>query len=277
MNKFLKSKIFITLIILTVIAGILMAISTMGANSTNPISNAIGTVTTPISNFFSFIGGKTAGFLGEIGKLGEYSEMYDKAQADIKKLEEENRELLNLRQENERLRKLLELKNAESGGERIAAAVVSVNPSNWFEDVLINKGASAGISIGDTVISHEGLVGHVSEVGENWSKVITILDDASSAGCRVPRSGDVAVCEGDVVLADTGECAMNYISKDATVAVGDSVETSAISSMYPSGILIGKVSAVMPDSQGFYNKATVKTAVDFRKLSEVIVILGGDK
>ncbi len=277
MNKFFKSKIFITLIILTVIAGILMAISTMGANSTNPISNAVGTITTPISNFLSFIGGKTAGFFGEIGRLGEYSAMYEQAQGDIKKLEEENRELLNLRQENERLKKLLELTNAEDNTKKVAASVVSVNPSNWFEDVLINKGASAGISIGDTVISTDGLVGHICEVGENWSKVLTILDTASSAGCRVPRSGDVAVCEGDAVLSDTGECAMNYISKDATVAVGDSVETSSISSMYPSGILIGKVSAVMPDGQGFYNKATVKTAVDFRKLSEVIVILGGDK
>lgn len=277
MNRFFKSKLFITLVILTVIAGILMAVSTIGANSTNHVLNAVGTVTTPISNFFSFTGGKIGGFFGDILRAGEYKAGYEQAEEKVKKLEDENRELLNLRQENERLKKLLDLKNTNDGAEKAMAAVVSVNPSNWFEDMIINKGKASGISIGDTVISTQGLVGHISEVGENWSKVITILDSTSSAGCRVPRSGDVAVCEGDVQLADTGECAMNYISKDATVAVGDSVETSSISSIYPSGILIGKVSAVMPDSQGFYNKATVKTAVDFRKLSEVAVILGGEK
>ncbi len=272
MNKFFKSKLFITLIVLTIVAGILMALSTVGANSTNPLLNAVGTITSPISNFFTFTGNKIGGFVGDIFRFGEYKAGYLSAEETIKKLEGENRELLNLRQENERLRKLLELKNSKVSGTKIAASVVSVNPSNWFEDVIINKGKSSGISIGDTVISGEGLVGHIGEVGENWSKVITILDGTSSAGCRVPRSGDVAVCEGDAVLADTGECAMNYVSKDATVAVGDSVETSDISSIYPAGILIGKVSAVMPDGQGFYNKATIKTAVDFRKLCEVIVI-----
>ena len=272
MNKFFKSKLFITLIILTIVAGILMALSTVGANSTNPILNAVGTITSPISNFFTFTGNKIGGFVGDVFRFGEYKAGYLSAEETIKKLEGENRELLNLRQENERLRKLLELKNSSVSGTKVAASVVSVNPSNWFEDLIINKGKSSGISIGDTVISGEGLVGHIGEVGENWSKVITILDGTSSAGCRVPRSGDVAVCEGDAVLADTGECAMNYVSKDATVAVGDSVETSDISSIYPAGILIGKVSAVMPDGQGFYNKATIKTAVDFRKLCEVIVI-----
>lgn len=272
MNKFFKSKLFITLIILTIVAGILMALSTVGANSTNPILNAVGTITSPISNFFTFTGNKIGGFVGDVFRFGEYKAGYLSAEETIKKLEGENRELLNLRQENERLRKLLELKNSSVSGTKVAASVVSVNPSNWFEDVIINKGKASGISIGDTVISGEGLVGHIGEVGENWSKVITILDGTSSAGCRVPRSGDVAVCEGDAVLADSGECAMNYVSKDATVAVGDSVETSDISSIYPAGILIGKVSAVMPDGQGFYNKATIKTAVDFRKLCEVIVI-----
>jgi len=274
MSKFFKSKLFIAIIIITVTAGILMAVSTMGAIGTNPITNAIGVVTTPVSRFFTYIGNGIGGFFSDIANFGEYKNGYEKIVADNKALEEKTREYDNLKSENERLKKLLDLKNGETPGSKIAAAVVSVNPTNWYEDVTINKGSADGITIGSTVISTDGLVGHIGEVGVNWSKVITILDTSSSVGCIVPRNGDVAVCEGDEILADSGECAMNYITKDATLAVGDSVETSAISSIYPSGILIGKVSAVMPDSQGFYNKATVKTAVDFRKLREVIVIVG---
>jgi len=273
MNKFYKNKIFITLIIITVVVGILMAVSTIGDKSTNPVANAMGFITTPISNVLNKIGGSISGFFGEIAQYKEYKPKYEQIAEENRKLQEELRSLDGLKAENERLKKLLDLKENGHVGTKIAATVVSVNPVNWFEDVVINKGKSSGITIGSTVINADGLVGRVSEVGENWSKVITILDSSSSAGCIISRSGDVGVLEGDIVLSEKGECAMNYIAKDAAVAVGDSVITSSVSSIYPSGILIGKVSAVMPDSQGFYNKASVKTAVDFRKLGEVIVIV----
>lgn len=274
MSKFFKSKLFLAIVIITVIAGILMAVSTMGLIGTNPVTNAIGYVTSPISGFINYVSGGVSNFFGEIGNYKEYKPKYEQILAENKKMEEKTREYDNLKNENERLRKLLELKEDEKYGNKVAAQVTSVNPTNWYEDVIINKGSADGIKIGSPVISVDGLVGHVSEVGGNWSKVVTILDVSSSVGCAMPRSGDVAVIEGDGILADSGECEMNYITKDATIAVGDSVETSAVSSVYPAGILIGKVSAVMPDSQGFYNKATVKTAVDFRKLREVIVIVG---
>lgn len=274
MGKFFKSKLFITIIIITVVAGILMAVSTMGLLGTNPVTNAIGVVTSPISGFFNYIGNGIGGFFSEIGNYREYKPKYEQITAEMKLMEEKIREYDNLKIENDRLKKLLEIKEEGMPGTKIVANVVSVNPANWYEDVIINKGAGDGVLVDSTVINSDGLVGRVSEVGENWSKVITVLDSTSSAGCVVPRSGDVAVVEGSQVLADGGECSMNYITKDATLAVGDSVETSSQSSIYPAGILIGKVSAVMPDSQGFYNKATVKTAVDFRKLREVIVIVG---
>lgn len=276
MSKFFRSKLFITIIIITVITGILMAVSTIGANNTNPVSNAVGTVTTPVSNFFGYIGGSVSGFFENIWRAGEYKANYDTAQERIKELEKTTREIDSLKHENERLKGLLGIKDEADNTVKMAARVISVSPSNWYEDVLINKGEADGVKIGSTVISNEGLVGHVTEVGVNWAKVMTVLDVDSSVGCYVARSDDVAIIEGDITLSDNGECSMNYISKDATLAVGDSVETSDVSSIYPAGILIGKISRVQPDSQGFYNKATVKTAVDFRKLREVIVIVGGE-
>ena len=277
MNKFYKSKIFITLVIITVVVGILMAVSTIGDKSTNPVANVMGFITTPVSGVFNKVGNGISGFFTEIWTYKEYKPRYEQLLAENKELRQSITEFDMMKAENERLRTLLELKNSGGTGKKIAAEVVSVNPTNWFEDVIINKGKNEGITIGSTVINSDGLVGRVSEVGENWSKVITLLDTVSSAGCIISRTGDVGVLEGDLSLADTGECAMNYIAKDAAIAVGDSVVTSSVSSIYPQGIIIGKVSAVMPDSQGFYNNATVKTAVDFRKLKEVIVIVNGEK
>jgi len=277
MGKFLRSKLFITLIIITIVVGILMAVSTIGITKTNPVSMVAGTITTPIGNFFNYVCSNVIDFAGDLWYFRDFKGRYEQAQVKITELEKTTREIESLKKENERLKGLLSIADEPDNLQKVAARVVSVSPSNWYEDVLINRGSAHGIKEGSTVINGDGLVGYVCEVGVNWAKVMTILDADSSVGCYVARTDDMAICEGDITLSDNGECNVSYFSKDATMAVGDSVETSSISSIYPSGILIGKISAVVPDSQGFYNKATLETAVDFKKLREVIVIIGGEE
>ena len=101
-------------------------------------------------------------------------------------------------------------------GEKIAARVMSVNPSNWYEDVMINRGQMHGVNIGSTVISVDGLVGYVGEVGANWAKVITILDADSSVGCYVlhwyangavyRRSAGISTTDRKIISRSTGFC-----------------------------------------------------------------------
>ena len=272
--KIFKSKLFIVVATVTVIIVASMILSTALNIGSNPVSNATGVVTTPVQNGIMGIGSGISSFFSGIGKAGQYKGLYDESQKRIAELEKEIRELDTLRNENDRLRALLDFEDREKNKELVAAQVAAASPDNWYCEILLNKGTKSGIKTEDVVITDGGLVGYVSEVGATWSKVITVLDVNASIGCVVPRSGDIAMAEGDAELSQNEECGMNYISKDATVIVGDSVETSGIGSIYPSGILIGKISAITPELQGLYNKATIKTAVDFKNLREVMVIIG---
>ena len=65
---------------------------------------------------------------------------------------------------------------------------------------------------------------------------------------------------------------MEYVSEVADVIVGDLVVTSGIDGIYPKGIVIGRVESV-EKSGGAYKRITVKPAVDFTSLEEVLVVL----
>ena len=272
--KFFKSKVFIVLATVTVIIVTLMILSAAFNMSSNPVSGAVGVVTAPLQRGVTGIGNGIGTFLSTAIEMGQYKHLYEDSQNKISELEDSVREIDSLRNENDRLRALLEFKQRETSRQMVAAQVAGKNPDNWYSEILLSKGTTSGINIDNVVVTDKGLVGCVTEVGPTWSKVTTVLDVSASVGCMLSRSGDTAMAEGDAELAQNGECSMNYISKDATVVVGDSVETSGIGSVYPAGIFIGKISGITPDLQGLYNKATIKTAVDFNALKEVMVIIG---
>ncbi|MBO4896941.1 MAG: rod shape-determining protein MreC [Clostridia bacterium] len=272
--NFFKSKLFIVLAIVTVIIVAFMILSAAFGFGTGPVSNGLNIITTPVQNGIYGIGKGISSFFEGIGKSGQYKGLYDESQKRVTELEAEVREIDTLKNENDRLRALLDFEEREKDKKLVAAQVAASSPDNWYAEIQLNKGTNSGIRKDNVVYTDNGLVGYVTEVGPTWCKVLTVLDINASVGCVVPRSGDTAVAEGDAELAQNSECSMNYISKDATVIVGDSVETSGLGSIYPAGILIGKISSITPELQGLYNKATIKTSVDFKSLREVVVIVG---
>ena len=109
-------------------------------------------------------------------------------------------------------------------------------------------------------------------MGSTWSNVVSVIDAKSAAGCIVERTGDTAVLEGSIELMTEGKCHLSYLSRDAQVAEGDFVETSGLGGIYPEGLLIGKIKSLAIDPQGLYYEAVVEPAVDFSRVSEVMVI-----
>ena len=273
MSKFFKSKLFIILAVITVLCIVLGAVSAAVPSFGNPLRNAVNTVLSPIERIFTGAAGGVSGFFSGIVESREYKQKYENAETELRELQKDEREKDKLQNENESLRALLDLQKEKSEHTTVAAAITSKDPVYCYSDFIINKGDKYGIAVNQAVITEDGLVGVISETGATWSRVSSILDSAVSVGCVATRSGDMAITEGDATLAQISECRMDYISKDASIAAGDSIETSGYSSIYPEGILIGKIEQINPDLQGLYNRATVKTAVDFAKLKYVLVII----
>lgn len=265
------------LIIATVLIFILMGVSFAAANrdSASASGNLIGTVLEPGQKLFSKIGNSIGGFFGFVFDMKSFQEENIELKEQVAALSEQVRALEADKEENDRLRQLLELKSAEAERDTVGCEVIAKDPGNWFYSFTIDKGSDDGIAVDDTVISGHGLVGRISEVASGWAKVQSIIDADSSVGALISRTQDFAIADGDLTLADNGQCKLNYVTKDASLVLGDAVVTSGLGGVYPEGILIGTVSEIKSDSLGYSQYAVLDTAVDFERIREVLVIRNG--
>ncbi len=269
-----KRTLRIVVLIITVVIFITMGLSfAVGGASSGGFLNAIFS---PVQNVFTHVGNGIGGFFGFIGDMKNLQQENLELKDQIDILSEQVRQLESYKQENERLRQLLELRANNGDRDMIGCEVIAKEPGNWVHSFTIDRGSDDGISVDDTVIAGQGLVGRIMEVGGSWAKVLTIIDADSSVGAMISRTQDFAIVDGDLALADSGKCTLKYVTQDTSlVVVGDEVVTSGLGGVYPGGILIGTVSEINSDSLGYSQYAEVDTAVDFERIREVMVIRNG--
>ncbi|HOJ23242.1 MAG TPA: rod shape-determining protein MreC [Armatimonadota bacterium] len=173
--------------------------------------------------------------------------------------------------ENQRLREMLRFRETlpRSGENALAATVIGVKPTNAFNTITVDRGANDGVQAQQMVLTPRGLVGQVRVVTPNTATVLLITDLTSGVGGRVQRTGWRGVVRGTAgPLLE-----MTYIPKEADVRRGDLVVTSGVGSIFQvKGIVIGKVENVRLDENISVKTATVRPAVDFRRLEEVLVL-----
>lgn len=177
------------------------------------------------------------------------------------------------REENERLRKLLDLREQRRDLYFESALVVGADVSNWSSLLTINKGTAHDVAVGDCVITEAGyLVGVVTEAGLNWSTVRTVLDSETSIGATVFRSGTSAVAQGDFALMSQGRLKLGYLGAEPDLMSGDLIVTSGLGGYYPSQIVIGYVEEVGTSDDGLAQYAVVRPEVELEDLKEVFVV-----
>ena len=174
----------------------------------------------------------------------------------------------------ENLRELLALDEKYPTYEKIAASVIAKSSNNWFSTFTINRGSDDGIAVGMNVIAGSGLVGIVTDVGANYAKVRSIIDDSSKVSAMIPSTGDNFTVTGN--LKTMNESMVITFSElrdgDNEVKVGDPVVTSYVSDRYQQGILIGYVTSIESSSNNLTKIGTITPVVDFEHLEEVLVI-----
>ncbi len=240
----------------------------------NPIGAAVRTVTAPVRTGFSYISGAVGDAFGFVWDMRAYKADNEALEAENIRLKRENRDTASYREENERLQNLLDLQESITDYSTVAARVISYSPNNWYETVEINKGSMSGLGVGNAVVTSDGVVGRITEVGPNYSIVTTILDSCSAVGVRVSRTGGSGLVEGDDELAENSQCQLSFLDRSTPIIVGDVVETSGSGGIYPAGFVIGSVMSVSADSTGNLKYAVIDPAVDFENLHEVLVING---
>lgn len=181
----------------------------------------------------------------------------------------------NLEGENERLRRLLEVRS-QMPEEWLAARVVSYPPIGPYRILTIDKGAGSGVRRRAPVIAPDGLVGQVVRVLEDYSQVLLITDPTSAVDGRLEKTGARGLIVGKAVKLglnrDLFLSAFEYLSQATEIEEGAVVVTSGLDGVYPPGIPIGSVHGKKKKKYDVFQQAEVIPAVDFYKIQQVLVL-----
>ncbi len=271
--KLFKNKFFIVVLAIAIFVTVFtLTLSAMGI--TDPVKDLVNTLSVPLRYAVGYVEESAQGYLKYFSTIGKLDEENKALKDKIDELEGQLADAEMLKQENERLKEYLEIKDNYPRFKFAEALIIGTEADNYTTVITLNKGSEHGIEIGMPVIVKSGLVGSVCEVGGRWCRVRVITEASASVGAYVVRSGVTGILEGDILLKDKGECYLRYISHDSDVEVGDLVYTSGIGSIYPEGLLIGEISEVETDESLRTKSAKVKLAVDFKDLKYLLIITG---
>jgi rod shape-determining protein MreC len=274
--KFLKSKFFVVsatiAIILVLIPSVLSVFGYTGL-----VRSILKTAAKPFEWCGTQVAGAVNGFVSVFSDYDEIKAENEELRARLAELENAEYEASVMREQNAWLKNYLDLKSNNPSVILTDATIISREAGSYATVLTINKGKLHGLKRQMPVISNEGIFGYVSEVGLDWAKVVSIIETASSVGVYTERGGVTGVVEGDSTLRQNGSCVMTYISPNADIKVGDRVFTSGGGSVYPSGLLVGEITAISADEATRTLRAVVTPSVDFSDVDEItklVVIIG---
>ncbi|MBP3414972.1 MAG: rod shape-determining protein MreC [Clostridia bacterium] len=272
MRNLLKAKSFKILIAVVLILFGFMMYSASLSGEQNILTAITSFITTPVQKLSALIS-------GGIGSIGDDLTDVETIKAENELLLTKVRELTaqlvdyeELKQENERLRGILQLKQENAEFEFVPATVISRDATDQYGTFIIDKGTAHGVAYLDPVITADGLVGYISEAGPISSKVTTILSPATDIGAIDRRTLDGGVLGGDLALAKNGTCKLSYLARDCEVAAGDIIVTSGLGCIYPKNLVIGEVTEILAESQDISLYAIIQPAADITGCIDVFVI-----
>jgi len=166
-----------------------------------------------------------------------------------------------------RLRALLSLKQ-EVRIPSVAARVIDRNQATLFKTILVSKGTSSGVRVGQPVLSGRGIVGRVISASPNVSKVLLVIDEKSNIDALIQRSRTDGILQGN---GATGAI-LKYVSNLEDVQAGDVILTSGLSGVFPKGLPLGSVVAVDRKADSLFQKIEVAPAADLTRLEEVLIL-----
>ncbi len=193
--------------------------------------------------------------------------------AQIAELEGQLRDVSEIMDENVSLRDLLGMKQRHESYDIINATIIGWSDTSWRSCFTVNRGSDDGVELGDCVISHNGLVGRVSELGAGYAEVTTLLDPSSGIGVSVVGNGVTALAKGQLEYMDSDRLLLSSIPHGSNIFAGDLLETSGLGGSIPPGLIVGRVERVSASPDGMGDYAVAVLAEDVSALTGVYIIL----
>ncbi|NLC07533.1 MAG: rod shape-determining protein MreC [Syntrophomonadaceae bacterium] len=271
------SRSILGTVVIVVSIMLLMRVTSAERVELTALERAIRDGFAPIQGGLTILLDKVGGITGYFAEIDRLLADNENLRQQIRMLQWENNQLLEAKQEVDRLRGLLAFKEENPQYELLSASVIARSPSNWYSTLVLNRGTDDGVAKNMVVITPEGLIGRVMTVSRHSAEVLLITDREGPVGSVVllQDSRIPGIVEG--VGDGTDTLIMKHIPYDALVEPGQYVVTSGLGDIFPTGIRIGQVSMVDREAEpsGLQKYAIIEPSVDFDRLEEVFIILNG--
>lgn len=272
-NFFGRRPVIITIIAVVVLLA--LALISSGGRTVTWIESLVGSIVTPVQTFAQTVSNSIVRAFRNLFNTTDADKENAALKAKVAELEVAVESYEELRQENERLKELLNYAQSLEVKSYVTATVIANSNTVWFNMFTINAGRNDGIETGDAVVNGDGLIGIVSDVGATWCKVRSIVDPSTKIGVIIERTRDNGFIRGTLkTAADTDELELYFMPSGSDLTPGDVVITSGLGSDIPRGITIGTVSKVMRVTGTGTNEtnAVINPSVDFLHIEDVMVI-----
>ena len=269
MKRFFTGRVKLILAAALCLAIVLAVVGVVSRSATTG-ENITGTLLSPLRS-------AAAAVTRQVERIYNYMFQYDALEAEntalkekIASMETDIRNAQTYERENQRLKELLELKENHTDYSLISVYVTTWDASNWKSACTVSRGANAGIREGMCAVTEFGqVVGMVTEAGESWATITTILDPSMEISASITASGYTGVVQGSYEKDNT--LRMNYLPTDAVVKNNDQVVTTG-STFYPKGLILGYITDAGMDETGVGKYAKLSPAADFDDLEQVFLI-----
>jgi rod shape-determining protein MreC len=239
--------------------------------------------------FASTLGGRFGVFHQiTLETLGPLQSGFTRFTSGVQTLWEDYVDLIRVKEENRKLKLMLESYEEELANYReayttylrlkeelefrkgadfppLTARVIGRDPSFWFHTVIVDRGENDGVVEGMAALSSAGVIGQVIHTSSNYCKILLAIAPSSAIDVYVQKNRVRGILKG----AGENGYVLHYVLKNADVEKGDRIVTAGIGGLFASGIPVGTVSVVRRKKRGMFLEIEVEPSVDFQRLEFV--------
>ena len=272
MGGFFRSRGFVIMLAVIAVLAILIAV-TYDRVQVTFIEDAVNSVLSPIQSFSVKASNSIIDFFERVFSSTDLDKENEQLKVQLAQYEIIENELNTLREENERLKGLLNYTDITQNYTYVTARVIGKSQGVWFSEFTVNAGRNDGVIENQAVVNSKGLVGRVSSVSANTCKVTSIIDSTSDVSVMVERTRDYGFARGILNVDKNEKLELYYLPSGYDLVPGDNILTSGIGGIFPKGIAIGTVTEVSRANEDTEDRnAIIQPAVDFLRLEEVMIV-----
>ena len=267
MNRFKKSKYIIVLFVVVLVVSVLL-VMTKSSTVVTKAGDGISLIDRIVQKPFQWLE-STKSDLGNLTRAYNENETLKKEFYQMEKNEADR-----LKEENEQLRQLLDMKSKLNATKLIAADIIMRTPATWKQELTVNVGSQQGVTTSMLVVSGGGLVGSVENVEDN-STVVNLLTNAENTekiSVKIQHGSNSIY--GIIVGYDKEKelLKISQLNNSGDISQGDKVVTGGLGNFNTTDIPVGEVVSVTPTNDYLTREVMVKMHADPMNLKVVEIV-----